>query len=259
MLATAVKGWWDLTGKVALVTGASRGIGRGLALALAEAGAEVACAARTATGVAEIAGAIAALGRRAVAVTADVTNAGDVERMVGEVGGEFGRLDILVNNAGAVFGKAVEKVSPAEWRALLDVDLTGAFLCAQAAGRQMIAQRSGRIINVGSIFGELGTRGFAPYAAAKAGLHALTRSLAYEWARYGVTVNCIAPGYVRTDFNRPALADPKTRERILSRIPLGRIAEPEELGPLAVYLASDASAFMTGQVIFFDGGQVMAW
>jgi NAD(P)-dependent dehydrogenase (short-subunit alcohol dehydrogenase family) len=123
----------------------------------------------------------------------------------------------------------------------------------------MIVQRSGRIINIGSIFGELGTRGFAAYAAAKAGLHALTRSLGYEWARYGITVNCIAPGYIRTDFNRAALEDPKTREQILARIPLGLAGETEEVGPLAVYLASDASAFMTGQVIFLDGGQTMAW
>ncbi len=122
----------------------------------------------------------------------------------------------------------------------------------------MIAQRSGRIINIGSIFGELGTQGFSAYAAAKAGIHALTRSLAYEWARYGITVNCIAPGYVRTDLTRAALEDPKTRERIVSRIPLGRVGEPEEIGPLAVYLASDASAFMTGQVIFLDGGQMIA-
>ncbi|MFQ5898251.1 MAG: SDR family NAD(P)-dependent oxidoreductase [Candidatus Methylomirabilia bacterium] len=254
-----MKGWWELTGKVALVTGASRGIGRGLALALAEAGAEVVCAGRDTTALAETCAAIEALSRRAVGVTADVTSPEEVERMTGEVVARFGRLDVLVNNAGTIFGKAAQKVSPDEWRALLEVDLTGAFLCAQAAGHRMIAQRSGRIINVGSIFGELGTRGFAPYAAAKAGLHALTRSLAYEWARYGITVNCIAPGYVRTDFNRAALAAPKTREQILSRIPLGRVAEPEELGPLAVYLASDASAFMTGQVIFFDGGQVMAW
>lgn len=254
-----MRAWWDLTGKVALVTGASRGIGRALALALAEAGADVACAARTASVLGETAVAIEALGRRAVAVAADVTSAEEVERMVGRTVGEFGRLDILVNNAGIVFGTAAEKISVADWRRLLEVNLTGAFLCAQAAGRQMIAQRSGRIINVGSIFGELGTRGFAAYAAAKAGLHALTRSLAYEWARHGVTVNGIAPGYIRTDFNRAALGDPETREQILSRIPLGRVAEAEEVGPLAVYLASDASAFMTGQVIFLDGGQAMAW
>ena len=254
-----MKAWWNLTGKVALVTGASRGIGRAIALALAEAGADVACAARSVAALGETAAALNALGRRAVAVTADVTSADEVERMVERVVGEFGRIDVLVNNAGALFGKAAEKVSAAEWRGLLEVDLTGAFFCAQAAGRRMIAQRSGRIINVGSIFGELGTRGFAAYAAAKAGLHALTRSLAYEWARYGVTVNCLAPGYIRTDFNRAALENPDTRDQILSRIPLGRVGEAEEVGPLVVYLASDASAFMTGQVIFLDGGQVMAW
>lgn len=254
-----MKGWWDLTGKVALVTGASRGIGRAVALALAEAGSDVGCVGRNTSDLAATAAAVEGGGRRAVAVSADVTNADQVERMVGRVVEALGRVDILVNNAGAVLGKAAEKVNAVEWRALLEVDLTGAFLCAQAAGRQMIAQRSGRIINIGSIFGELGTQGFAAYAAAKAGLHSLTRSLAYEWARYGITVNCIAPGYVGTDFNRAALANPETRDRILSRIPLGRVAEPEEVGPLAVYLASDASAFMTGQVIFLDGGQLMAW
>lgn len=254
-----MKAWWNLTGKVALVTGASRGIGRAVALALAEAGADVACAARTASAVGETAAAIEALGRRTVAVMADVTDAGDVEQMVERAVGKLGRVDVLVNNAGVVFGKAAEKVDPAEWRSLLEVDLTGAFLCAQAAGRRMVAQRSGRIINIGSIFAEVGTPGFAAYAAAKAGLHALTRSLAYEWARYGVTVNCIAPGYIRTDFNRAVLENPRTRDQILSRIPLGRVGEAEEVGPLTVYLASDASAFMTGQVIVLDGGQVMAW
>jgi len=141
----------------------------------------------------------------------------------------------------------------------LEVDLTGTFLCSQAAGRRMIAQRFGRIINIGSIFGELGTQGFAAYAAAKSGVHALTRSLACEWARHGVTVNCISPGYISTHLTRGVLEDPKTRERIVSRIPLGRVGEPEEIGPLAVYLASDGSAFMTGQVIFLDGGQLMSW
>ncbi|MBI4241464.1 MAG: glucose 1-dehydrogenase [Candidatus Rokubacteria bacterium] len=248
-----------MTGKAALVTGASRGIGRAVALALAGAGADVACVARTAPALDETAAAIGALGRRAVTVPADVTSGEHVERMVRRTVDAFGRLDILVNNAGVVFGRAAETLDVAVWRGLLVVDLSGAFLCAQAAGRQMIAQRSGRIINIGSIFGELGTQGFAAYAAAKAGLHSLTRSLAYEWARYGITVNCIAPGYIRTDFNRPALANPETRDRILSRIPLGRVAEPEEVGPLAVYLASDASAFMTGQVLFLDGGQAMGW
>ncbi|MFQ5830182.1 MAG: SDR family NAD(P)-dependent oxidoreductase [Candidatus Methylomirabilia bacterium] len=254
-----MKSWWDLSGKVALVTGASRGIGRALAIALAEAGADVACAARTTADLAETAEAVEALGRRAMVITADVTSSDEIERMVEQAVERFGRIDVLVNNAGAVFGKASEKVSAAEWRGLLELDLTAAFLCAQATGRRMIEQRSGRVINMGSVFAELGTRGFAAYAAAKAGLHALTRSLAYEWARYGITVNCIAPGYVRTDFNRAALVDPKTREQILSRIPLGRVAEAEEVGPLAVYLASDASAFMTGQVIVLDGGQAMAW
>ncbi len=254
-----MKAWWDLTGKVALVTGASRGIGRAVALALAQAGADVACAARSAASLAETAGAVEALGRRALAAPVDVTRPEEVERMVERAVAALGRLDILVNSHGAVLGKATEKVTPAEWRGLLEVDLTGAFLCAQAAGRRMIAQRSGRIINIGSIFGELGTRGFAAYAAAKAGLHALTRSLAYEWARHGITVNCIAPGYIQTDFNRAALADPKTRGDILARIPLGRVGDPEEVGPLAVYLASDASAFMTGQVIVLDGGQLIAF
>jgi NAD(P)-dependent dehydrogenase (short-subunit alcohol dehydrogenase family) len=254
-----MKAAWDLTGKVALVTGASRGIGRAIALALGGAGAHVACAARTVSALTETATAIEALGPQALAIPVDVTDADRVEGMVRAVVDAFGRLDILVNNAGAVLGKPAEKLIAAEWRGLLEVDLTGAFLCAQAAGRRMIAQRSGRIINVGSIFGELGTSGFAPYASAKAGLHALTRSLAYEWARHGITVNCIAPGYVHTDFNREVLANPKMRDEIVSRIPLGRVGEPEEVGSLAVYLASDASAFMTGQVIFLDGGQLMAW
>ena len=253
-----MKAWWDLSGKVAIVTGASRGIGRAIALALADAGADVACVSRNAAALGEVAASARALGRRAIAVTADVSNAEEVGRAVDRVAEELNRIDILVNNAGSVSWKAAESVSVEEWRKLLEVDLTGAFLCAQAAGRKMIAQRSGRIINIGSIFGELGTRGYAAYSAAKAGVHALTRALAAEWARHGITVNCISPGYIHTDLTSAALDDEKFHERIISRIPLRRVGEPHELGPLAVYLASDASAFMTGQVIHLDGGQAMA-
>jgi len=248
----------NLAGAVAIVTGASRGLGRAIALALAGAGADVVCAARSKPDLEETALAVRSLGRRALVQSTDVALADDVERMVECTVAEFGRVDVLVNNAGFILPTPAERLREAEWRRVLDTDLTGVFLCAIAVGQRMIAQGGGRIVNIGSMFGELGTRGVLPYAAAKAGVHALTRCLAYEWARHGIRVNCIAPGYFYTDLSRDAL-DSAAGERIRGRIPLGRVGEPAEIGPLAVYLASDASAFMTGEVIALDGGQTMAW
>lgn len=248
----------DLAGAAVIVTGASRGLGRACALALADAGADVVCAARARADLEETAAMVRRHGRRAVVHVTDVSRAEDVERLAERTLDEFGRIDVLVNNAGVLISKAAEEVTEDEWRRVLDTDLTGAFLCATAIGRHMIAGGGGRIVNIGSIFGELGARGVVAYAAAKGGVHALTRALAFEWARHNIRVNCIAPGYFATDISSEAVNSP-LGARIRARIPLRRVAEPSEIGPLVVYLASAASSFMTGEVLRLDGGQTMSW
>ena len=171
----------------------------------------------------------------------------------------LGPLDILVNNAGITLDKPSVDVSDEEWHAVLSTNLTSMFRCCRAVAPGMIARGRGKIINVGSMYGKLGVSHYAAYCASKAAVDGLTRSLAAEWARHGIQVNCLAPGYMNTDIPRAAMADPKTRERFLSKVPARRLGEPEEAAALAVYLASSASDFMTGQTVYLDGGQTMAW
>lgn len=244
---------------MALVTGASRGLGQAIARALAGAGAAVACAARGADALAATVAAIRGGGGRAHAVALDVTRGGDVAARVREVETALGPIDVLVNNAGMVFEKRTVDVTDEEWEHVLATNLTSMFRCARAVAPGMIARGGGKIINIGSMYGPLGVARYAAYCASKAGAEALTRSLAVEWARHGIQVNCVAPGYMNTDVNRAAFADERTAALFLSKIPARRVGEPEELGPLVVYLASAASAFMTGQTIYFDGGQTIAW
>jgi 2-deoxy-D-gluconate 3-dehydrogenase len=244
----------DLTGRVAVVTGASRGIGRSVALALAEAGADVAVAARSAADLEDTAAAVRKTGRRALAVVTDVARAGDVEQLVTRTVGELGRLDVLVNNSG--IGEPHRALDTTEdiWDRHLDINAKGTFLCCQAAARHMLAQGSGKIINVTSIFALKGVPNYAAYTASKAAVVGLTKALAVEWARGGLQVNAVAPGYLATDINAEARADPDRRARLVRSVPARRIAEPEEIGPLIVYLASPASDYMTGAVLAFDGG-----
>ncbi|HTY80392.1 MAG TPA: 3-oxoacyl-ACP reductase family protein [Candidatus Bathyarchaeia archaeon] len=249
----------SLAGRTALVTGASRGIGRAIALALASAGAGVACAARARDQIESTAAAIEAAGGRARAIPLDVTSGEQIRASVKEAESALGSIDILINNAGVTLDKPTLEVSDDEWDHVLAANLTSMFRCARAVAPGMIARGRGKIINLGSMYGVLGVPRYAAYCASKAAVGGLTRSLAAEWARHGIQVNCLAPGYVNTDIPRAALADPRTRERFLSKIPVRRIGEPEEIATLAVYLASAASDFMTGQTVYLDGGQTIAW
>ena len=248
-----------LAGKVALVTGAGRGIGRALAVALGAAGAAVACAARTLNEVRAAAAGIRDAGGAADAFRMDVTSTEDVETQVRAIAATLGPVDILVNNAGMLVQKKTLEVTDAEWETIVATNLTSMFRCARAVAPSMIARGGGRIINVGSMWGKLGVPQHTAYCVTKAGVDALTRCLAIEWARVGIRVNCLAPGYVRTDFSIEALKDDRTKKFIEGKIPLRRLAEPEEMGPLAVYLASPASDFMTGQTVYLDGGQTASW
>jgi 2-deoxy-D-gluconate 3-dehydrogenase len=250
---------FSVEGRVALVTGAGRGIGRAIALALGEAGAAVACAARTRDQVEATAAAITAAGGRARALRLDVTRTEEIAVGVAEIATALGPIDVLVNNAGITLEKPTTEVTDEDWDAVLATNLTSMFRCARAVAPGMIRLGRGKIINVGSMYGAIGVPRYAAYCASKAAADGLTRSLAAEWARHGIQVNCLAPGYVNTDIPRAAMADEKTRALFLSKVPARRIGEPEEVGALAVYLASPASDFMTGQTVYLDGGQTMAW
>jgi 2-deoxy-D-gluconate 3-dehydrogenase len=244
-----------LDGRVALVTGASRGLGRAMAVALAEAGADVALVARSKGDLEATAGSIQALGRRALVLPADVAAPAEAEHAVERTLGALGRLDVLVNNSGIAVVKPLIETTPEEWHAVLGTNLTAAFTLCRAAGPAMIARKAGKVINVASIAGTHGMPGYSAYAASKGGLIALTRTLAVEWARHNIQVNAIAPGWFLTPMNQHAFADDRIRERLLRDVPARRTGKPEELGPLVVYLASPASDFMTGEVVFIDGGQ----
>ncbi len=247
-----------LDGRVALVTGASRGLGRAMALALADAGADVALVARSKDALEETAAAVAGLGRRALALPADVTVEGEVEAAVARAVDAYGGVDVLVNNSGVATVKALVDMTPAEWRRVLETNLTGAFNCCRAVGPGMIARRRGKVVNVASVLGARGLSGYAAYSASKGGLLALTRALAVEWARHNIQVNAIAPGWFVTSMNERAFGDPSIRDRLLRDVPARRTGDPEELGGLVVYLASSASDYVTGQVVFVDGGLTAA-
>jgi NAD(P)-dependent dehydrogenase (short-subunit alcohol dehydrogenase family) len=244
-----------LAGRVALVTGAGRGIGYGIAQALGGAGATVACAARSLDQVEAAAAAIRAEGGSARAFRLDVARAEDIATQIEAIAQGLGPIDILVNNAGTILQKRSLELTDEEWERILATNLTSMFRLARAVAPSMIARGGGRIINIGSMWGRVGVPQFLAYSVSKAGADALTRSLAVEWARHGIRVNCLAPGYIRTDFSAGEMTDERTRALILSRIPLRRLGEPDEVGSLAVYLASPASDFMTGQIIYLDGGE----
>jgi 2-deoxy-D-gluconate 3-dehydrogenase len=247
-----------LTGRVAIVTGASRGLGRAIALALAGAGADLALAARSKPDLEETAHEAHARGRRALVVPTDVTVYAEVEALVQHAVSELGRLDILVNNSGVAKVAPLADLTPEDWRGMLDVNLSGVFHGCRAAAPYLIAQQRGKVVNIASVLGAVGLPGYTIYSATKGGVIALTRTLGVEWARHNIQVNALAPGWFATDMTDPAFAHPKIGERLLRDIPMRRIGRPEEIGPLAVYLASPASDFMTGQTIFLDGGQSAA-
>ena len=255
MSQKSVLDFFRLDGKVALVTGGARGLGRTMATALAQAGADLAITGRTMNTCEEAAQAIGqGWGRRCRAFQGDVTIAADVERVVNEVEHEFGRVDILINNAGNNIRGTVDQLSEADWDSVLDTNLKGPFLVSRLVGPRMVRRGWGRIINLGSILSVIALPGRAPYASAKAGVLNLTRVLALEWAGSGVTVNCICPGPFATEMNRQLLDDPVKYQEFIKLIPMGRWGELEELAGAAVFLASDASSFITGSPLFIDGG-----
>ena len=244
-----------LEGRVALVTGAGRGIGRALALALGGAGATVVCAARSTDQLETTVARIREAGGTAHALRLDVTRPGEVAEAVAATERAPGPIEILVNNAGMIMEKSTEEMTDHQWETMLATNLSSMFWCARAVAPFMIGRGRGKIINVGSMWGRVGVARHTAYCVTKAGVDALTRCLAVEWARHGIQVNCLAPGYMATDFNLEPLSDEALRRRVLSRIPARRLGEPDELGPLALYLASPASDFMTGQTVYIDGGQ----
>jgi NAD(P)-dependent dehydrogenase (short-subunit alcohol dehydrogenase family) len=246
---------FKLEGRRALVTGGAKGLGRAISQALAEAGAEVALASRTLAECQAAAEEIAAAtGRRTLALRADVNHAAEVERLAAEVEAGLGPVDVLVNNAGINIRGAAEELTEGDWEAVMATNLKAPFLCARIFGPRMCARGWGRVINLGSILSVVGLAGRAPYAASKAGVLNLTRVLALEWAARGVTVNAICPGPFATEMNRQLLNDPAKYKAFVEKIPMGRWGELHELAGAVVFLASDASSFVTGSALFVDGG-----
>lgn len=245
-----------LTGKIALVTGASRGIGRAIAIELAVAGADVAVNyAGSEAAAAETAKSIEALGRRAMTVKADVSSVQETEDMFKQVIDGLGRIDIVVNNAGITRDNLIMRMKEEEFDQVIATNLKGVFNCVKAATRPMMKQRSGRIINISSVVGALGNPGQANYVAAKAGVIGLTKAAAKELASRGITVNCVAPGFIETDMT-DKLAE-EYRNQLMSQIPLARLGKPEDIARAVRFLASDDASYMTGQTIHIDGGMYM--
>ncbi len=246
-----------LDNKVAIVTGAGRGLGKQIALSLACVGANLGIIARTRSQLEETAHEIESFGQRAVVIPIDISRSEEVNHAVGQVTSILGPVDILVNNAGIAEEKPLLEVTDDDWHRVMRVNLDGAFYFCRAVGKQMVERKKGKVINIGSVLGLVGYQNFASYSTSKGALLQFTRTLALEWARYGINVNAIAFGWFATEMNVSAMADAKTREALLRRIPLRRFGNSSEVGPLVVFLASSASDFMTGSVIGMDGGELV--
>lgn len=244
-----------LANQVAVVTGAGRGIGRAIALKFAAEGADVVCVSRTVENSEKVAAEVRALGRRAWAHAVDVSDSAAISAAAEKILADTGRVDILVNNAGVTRDGLFMRLSEADWDAVLNTNLRGAFLLTKAFTRTFMKQRSGRIINISSVIGLIGNAGQANYAASKAGLIGFTKSVAKELGARGVTCNAIAPGFIQTDMT--AVLDEKVREMLLKQIPLGGFGETDDIAYAALYLAGPGGRYVTGQVLTVDGGMVM--
>jgi NAD(P)-dependent dehydrogenase (short-subunit alcohol dehydrogenase family) len=249
--------WFDLTGRVAVVTGASKGLGRAIAGALAEAGADVALVSRTLSDLEVVAESIRAGGRRAIPAAADVTDEDDVRRIVQEAVDHFGQIDILVNNAGIEGQGAVVDMDADHWDRVMQVNLRGPMLCTKHVGPHMIARQRGKVINVASVMATRAARYMSPYLASKAALVQLTRGTALEWIHHNVQVNALCPGYFLTPMNEEFFAS-EAGQKFVRKLPIKRLGDVKEIGGAAVFLASDASNYITGTTLYVDGGHSLA-
>ncbi len=249
---------FELTGKVVLVTGASRGIGRASALACAGSGADMIVGVRNAADGKALVAEIEAMGRRALAVEMDLADLASVRAAIASAHSHFGRIDVLVNNVGIGPENLAENVTEEDFDYTVDINLKGTFFTTQAVAKLMIAQKSGRIVNISSQAGSVTLRGESVYCMSKAAINHLTRCLAAEWARHGIAVNSVAPTFIHTDGTKPALSDPAFHQKVLNHIPLGRIGDPIDVAGAVVFLASPASSLITGANIMVDGGWSVA-
>ena len=245
---------FDLTGQVAIVTGTSRGLGQYLARALARSGADIVLTSRTRESLEPFAKEVKALGRKTLSLELDVRSLDSIEAMAEAAEREFGKIDILVNNAGMNIRKPALDVTWEDWNQILDTNLRGAFFVAQAVAKRMVAHNYGRIINIGSVTSVNGYAGLGPYTASRGGIKQLTMSLADDWGKHGITVNCLAPGWFRTEQNKVMYEDKEWVAYLSDRIPMKRPGSPNDLDSAVVFLAAESSRYVTGQILLVDGG-----
>ena len=245
---------FSLQNKVAIITGAGRGIGRTLAIGLSEAGADVVIVSRTIDQVEQVASEIKKLGNKVLPLKVDVTNQKDLSFMVDQTIEKFGKIDVLVNNAGVTIKKPSLEISQEDWDYIMDTNLKGMFFCAQIVGRNMVSNKSGSVINISSVASQVAIKNSSIYCASKGGLMQITKALAIEWAEYNVRVNAIAPAYIDTPLLSWLKDKPEVLNSIENRTPMARLGKPDEILGSAIFLASDAASYITGETIYVDGG-----